>query len=141
MTIHLETKGEWAMLILCFLLLVSLIVAAVVHFHKPQDKPEGFDDWENAMFKKGYIFVSLWTIKDLQYYAEEIGFHLTVEDYARIIKMIKDDFKKDQGINKDLITNVIRVYVAYHAEKNFRLNQPIQNVWGYPYGSDPSDIF
>lgn len=139
MEIHLITMKDWAFVALVIGLLITLAYALGKESAK-EDKlvKLNLDPGDITLMRKGYIFGSIWTMQHLRQYAQEIGVVFTIEDYAKIIKHLKDDFKESEGINKGIILNTMRIYVTYHSSRDFKPGDDhvFDPIGPYPHHTD-----
>jgi hypothetical protein len=139
MEIVIHSAKDWALLTIVVGTLICLAYALGKESAK-EDKivKLNLDRGDIALMNKGYVFGTVWTMKHLQRYANEIGVVFTIEDYAKIIKLVKDDFKEDEGINKSILLTTMRIYVAYHSSRDFKPtdNHVFDPIGPYPHHSD-----
>jgi len=109
------------------ILMIIIVYVFSKWFHWNATKDLYLTEAERSLFTRGYVFVNLWNLENLQEYANEIGVYFTREDYAKIIKMIKDDFTPENGISKGLIVTYMHIY---RLEKARESEQPPQQIWG-----------
>lgn len=130
MVIQIATAQDWVLAIGFIILAVLTVVVYVSQQPEKIVLHEHLNAKEIATMKRGYLFGGLWTMKHLHAYAKELDVYFTFEDYAWIIKHVKDDFKEDAGINKAIIITAMKSYIQYHSDKQFAdLHERVLQDW------------
>ena len=121
MTIELKTPADWALAIGILCLFTALVIALTWEVRDEKDEPYAPTREMIKLMHSGAVFAGLWTMGDLKRYASELGVYFTIEDYANIIKCVKDNFKIDDGINREIIVNCMKLYIAACIDRDFKM--------------------
>lgn len=95
---------------------VCLIVAGLFIKSKKLDLEnaevvDSLNEVQRNFFNMGYVFVDLWSVKDLHRIAKDLGYAFNRHEIVQIITSIQEEFNTCTGISESVIKAYMRAFV------------------------------